>query len=571
MSKSARDQIRIRLVFAVVVAFWTGTVHAQEAVTDLQPLPEAESAQIEEIRSEIELKRADIALIVERIATLDDDANEILQLILGERRDQIWSELIEEMLRLAVDIADYSDAGFDVSAYRDNIVQNLRGLPEESRAALERLAERAVLPTADLAPNVFVFRDQELFEAARSVDSIYRSMLMYIDVANRFGLDGSAESEFLAGAIADSAETRSVFLEIARTDVRHLRSAVATLPDDTDLAAWLGASETRVAEAAAALEDIVSIMNAAGLETRLYRRQVLTVTGEITTDILDVGIVASLVGEWSQELLDYTAAEGPRWIFRFLLVALILFFFIQFSKLVTKGVEKAMNSSRNRMSYLLRRMIISSVRNLIVIVGVLIAISQLGISLAPLLTGLGIAGFIIGFALQDSLSNFASGVMILMYRPFDVGDVVDSAGVRGRVSSMSLVNTTFMTLDNQRLVVPNNMIWQSVITNVTAQRTRRVDLIFGISYSDDIEKAESVLADILSKHENVLDDPEPVVKVHELGESSVNFAVRPWVKTSQYWDTYWDLTREVKLRFDKEGISIPFPQRDVHVMEQKLT
>jgi small conductance mechanosensitive channel len=135
---------------------------------------------------------------------------------------------------------------------------------------------------------------------------------------------------------------------------------------------------------------------------------------------------------------------------------------------------------------------------------------------------------------------------------------------------MSLVNTTFMTLDNQRLIVPNNMIWQSVITNVTAQRTRRVDLLFGISYSDDIEKAERVLMDILEKHESVLDDPEPVVRVHELGESSVNFAVRPWVKTSDYWETFWDLTREVKLRFDKEGISIPFPQRDVHVKEQKL-
>ncbi len=133
---------------------------------------------------------------------------------------------------------------------------------------------------------------------------------------------------------------------------------------------------------------------------------------------------------------------------------------------------------------------------------------------------------------------------------------------------MSLVNTTFMTLDNQRLVVPNNMIWQSVITNITAQRTRRVDLVFGISYGDDIEKAEQVLRDIIAEHESCLDDPEPVVAVHELGDSSVNFVVRPWVKTEDYWDTYWDLTKKVKMRFDQEGISIPFPQRDVHIFEQ---
>ena len=136
---------------------------------------------------------------------------------------------------------------------------------------------------------------------------------------------------------------------------------------------------------------------------------------------------------------------------------------------------------------------------------------------------------------------------------------------------MSLVNTTFMTLDNKRLIVPNNMIWQSVITNVTAQRVRRVDLIFGISYADDIEKAERVLLEVVQEHEHVLDNPEPNIRVSELGESSVNFIVRPWVKTDNYWDVYWDLTRAVKLRFDQEGISIPFPQRDVHVIEQPST
>ena len=159
--------------------------------------------------------------------------------------------------------------------------------------------------------------------------------------------------------------------------------------------------------------------------------------------------------------------------------------------------------------------------------------------------------------------------MILLYKPFDVGDVVDAGGVSGKVSHMSLVNTTFMTFDNQKLVVPNNVIWSSVITNVTAQRTRRVDLVFGISYADDIDKAESVLREIVDSNESVLDDPEPMIKLHELADHSMNFIVRPWVNTDDYWSTYWDLTKAVKQRFDKEGISIPFPQRDVHVYEQK--
>jgi len=134
---------------------------------------------------------------------------------------------------------------------------------------------------------------------------------------------------------------------------------------------------------------------------------------------------------------------------------------------------------------------------------------------------------------------------------------------------MSLVNTTFMTFDNQKLVVPNNMIWSSVITNITAQRVRRVDLVFGISYSDDIDKAEALFHEIVVAHDAVLKEPEPMIKLHELAESSVNFIVRPWVKTDAYWNTYWDITKAVKKRLDKEGISIPFPQRDVHIVAQQ--
>jgi small conductance mechanosensitive channel len=356
---------------------------------------------------------------------------------------------------------------------------------------------------------------------------------------------------------------------MALDDVAVLRSTVTTLPSNTELVDWLSAAQSRVQLTAKSVQDMVALMNSLGLETRHYRRQVLTATGEITTDVLDVGIVAGLLAQWGRSSLDLLTKEGPRLIFRLLLVMFILFVFFQLARLVQKGVNSALGSARLGISNLLHRMIVASVRNLVVLFGVLIAISQLGVSLGPLLAGLGIAGFIIGFALQDSLANFASGMMILVYRPFDVGDTVEAGGVRGKVSHMSLVNTTFLTFDNQRLVVPNNLIWQTVITNVTAQHQRRIDLTFGISYGDDIEKAERVLREIVDEHEAVLDDPEPMIKVHELGESSVNIIVRPWVKTDNYWDTYWDLTKAVKMRFDAEGISIPFPQRDVHVIEKK--
>ena len=155
-------------------------------------------------------------------------------------------------------------------------------------------------------------------------------------------------------------------------------------------------------------------------------------------------------------------------------------------------------------------------------------------------------------------------MMILFYRPFDVGDLIEAGGVLGKVSHMSLVNTTILTIDNQTVIVPNNMIWQNIIKNVTGQKMRRVDLVFGVSYSDDIPKVEKVLQEII---DGARQDPrrsEPEIHLHELGDSSVNFIVRPWVKTDDYWDVYWDLMRTVKIRFDEEGISIPFPQRDVH-------
>jgi small conductance mechanosensitive channel len=146
-----------------------------------------------------------------------------------------------------------------------------------------------------------------------------------------------------------------------------------------------------------------------------------------------------------------------------------------------------------------------------------------------------------------------------------VGDLVDVGGVFGKVDKMSLVSTTLLTLDNQTFVIPNNKIWGDVIKNVTAQDIRRVDMVFGIAYSDDIPKAEAVLNDILASHEEILDDPEHMVRVHTLNESSVDFIVRPWVKVDDYWEVYWDVTKTVKMRFDEEGVSIPFPQRDVHI------
>lgn len=228
-------------------------------------------------------------------------------------------------------------------------------------------------------------------------------------------------------------------------------------------------------------------------------------------------------------------------------------------------VRGAMNRSKLNATTLLKDFAAGTAGKVVFFLGFLIALTALGVNIGPFLAAFGVLGFVIGFALQDTLGNFASGVMILLYKPYDVGDVVSAGGVTGKVSDMNLVSTLFKTPDNQNIIVPNGQIWGGTITNITANDTRRVDLTAGIGYSDDIEKAEQVLMDLVTSHPLVLSDPAPVIKLHELADSSVNFVVRPWSKTSDYWTVYWDLTREIKLRFDKEDISIPFPQRDVHL------
>jgi len=235
------------------------------------------------------------------------------------------------------------------------------------------------------------------------------------------------------------------------------------------------------------------------------------------------------------------------------------------ARVCSRIVARALKSKRLRKSDLLADFATRTTKNIIMIVGFLIALQKLDIvDTTPLIAGLGAATLVIGLALQGTLSNFASGLMLLIYRPFDVGSVISVGSVNGKVESLNLVSTTVLTFDNQLVIVPNNNIWGNVITNVTAKKTRRVDLVFGIGYDDDIEHAERILREIVTSHPKVLETPEPNIRVSNLNTSSVDFICRPWVKTSDYWEVYWDLTRTVKLRFDQEGISIPFPQQDVH-------
>ncbi|MDH5721759.1 MAG: mechanosensitive ion channel [Alphaproteobacteria bacterium] len=198
---------------------------------------------------------------------------------------------------------------------------------------------------------------------------------------------------------------------------------------------------------------------------------------------------------------------------------------------------------------------------------IIAALSQLGIETTSLVAIIAAAGLAIGLSLQDSLSNLASGVMIILFRPFKIGDFVEAGGIAGTVENISIFTTDFKTADNRLIIVPNGKITAGNITNASAKPERRIDLTIGVSYNDDLKKVKDVLAKIVAADERILKDKDVIIAVSELADSSVNLVVRPWVKTEDYWNVRFDLTETIKTTFDTEGISIPFPQRDLHIVE----
>lgn len=230
---------------------------------------------------------------------------------------------------------------------------------------------------------------------------------------------------------------------------------------------------------------------------------------------------------------------------------------------VSGSVQKAMRKGSTEEA--LVRFAGSLVRFAIMAFAVIASLDLFGIQTTSFVAVLGAAGLAVGMALQGSLSNFAAGVLILLFKPFKIGDVVEAAGSTGKVVDIGILTTTMNTPDNKKIIIPNSAVMSGTITNVNAYDTRRVDLTAGIGYGDDIGKAKDVLTRIIDQHPKILKDPAPTIEVVELADSSVNFVVRPWVNTPDYWVVYFEVTRSIKEEFDRAGISIPFPQRDVHL------
>jgi small conductance mechanosensitive channel len=538
--------------------------------TDENKLSDAEKVDLaqqgEEILARLEMLIAQGRLYREKLAAASAEDSLVFLLQLDKTRDRFvetLGELADVVTATKGDETHRLFRGRAETVYEE-VTPRIWILIGELRTEIDVL--RAKRP--EMSPADQLGLESEISLLRNRLDGYFKNGWDHIQKLDEFGRDTTQEKEVFGGLLTERVDELSGRMDLANLRINQLGARLKETPDDADLASLRSASQKALDNIAASQGTILDIMDSMEIPTDMYRAQLLATTQDLASGLLDISTTRTIVRQAWHGIKTWMFDHGPSFLVKILLFLLILITGRFLSRLISRGVAKSLARPQVGMSHLLKRMTVTFTKNAIFILALVFGLAQLGFSLGPLLAGFGVVGFILGFAMQDSLSNLAAGMMILINRPYDVGDLVDISGVFGKVENMSMVSTSILTLDNQKLVVPNSKIWGDVIKNVTDQKVRRVDMTFGISYTDDIPQAEEVLKDILEKHERVLDDPEPMVRLHTLGESSVDFVVRPWVKTDDYWDIYWDVTREVKMRFDAEGISIPFPQRDVHIYEE---
>lgn len=529
---------------------------AQDA--QMSPLKQKEA----ELRSALAQMQDSVIERSGRIEQLPEEDREILQM---EEEKQALQGL-ETLYALVDNLLAQEAGGIEAKELRAYVSELMDNVPDIVIRSLDRYRtrlERLRTEKQDAGTSELGILEEHIGSFEHSIDKLFEVGVRHVAQLDKLGLDTRAFKEKITELLNFRVRLVAGRLKKLQTDRAILKNRSQANPDDADLALRLGAVQVAINHSAGSLDSLIRVMQQQGMDTTTYKTILIQSTGDISRGF-ELGVIWKIIANGWKSLHEWVQRQLPGVLTKLFIFTMVMVLFHLLARLVQKAVTRAVESSRVNVSRLLGRMIANTSYRLLMLLGILMALAQIGFSLTPLLAGLGVAGFIVGFALQDTLGNFASGLMILFYRPFDENDVVEAGGVRGRVNKMSLVSTTILTLDNQTLVVPNSKIWGDVICNLTDQDKRRVDLVFGVSYSSDIPQVERVIREVLDGCAAILPEPEPQVKVHELADSSVNFIVRPWVKTEDYWETYWYLTREVKMRFDKEGIVIPFPQRDVH-------
>ena len=570
--------VRVIALFLACVVFQS--TYAEQPTAGISQSPSNQSVTAETDKGKVQKLLDKTAASIQALDSLLDEITKLsadLQkakdedlVVLRDQRRRKYTELRDELDGLVNNIIELEAAGGETREARKMAAASAAQVSDwikaeinDSLKLLASLDEKIKKAAQSDVPEL----RQQVADERKTVDKELTALLENSDLKQQLGLDSKSDLNYLDETLVQRAETLAARLQYLITQRNGLRKQSIGANEDEKklLKDKLAALNGRVSATAENLKITIELMGERKLDTTEYKKIVISSTGEITKEIFETEVALGLLQEWTDSGKEWLTDNGPRWAFKLVVFVLILVVFSLLASTVKRIVSRTLASSRVHASKLLQELLVSFVGKAIFLVGILIALAQFGIRIGPVLAGLGIIGFIVGFALQETLSNFAAGVMILIYRPFDVGDAVETGGISGKVKQMNLVSTTITTFDNQRVIVPNRKIWGDVIRNINAEEIRRVDMVFSIGYDDDPDLAERILHEIVDHHELALDDPPPIIRLHTLGESSVDYIVRPWVKSADYWEAYWHITRAVKKRFDEEGISIPFPQQDMHI------
>ena len=559
-------------LFLALLALWCGSLWAAES-DDTQATPQSSGEpQAEDARDPAEQRILDaVDRIRERAQNLTELDNAYFEAN-GEARESIMLQrldryelLVSELREFSSSAKDFREEGGDIKGLLAEFRTRLLSAGKQLRADIDQYRERFKVQGKGRDTETAEGLQSYIFDS-RLLDMSFSLLSEYVDVVESIGYSAGLSRDYLTVNLPRRMESLAGQLRLNKQRESEQAKSLAIKKTDSELEDKLRLTGEKLEADTKSLQLTISIAQKYDIKVAEYRKLLVQATGELSAEMLDVNVMHELFREWWLNAKHAVQENITNILFKVFAFLLIILLFKGLAALVRRLILRSVKSAKVNLSQLMQEMLVSMVSRIIMVLGLLVALAQMGVSLGPVLAGMGVVGFVIGFALQDTLGNFAAGIMILVYRPYDVGDYVEAAGgVFGMVKSMNIVSTTILTIDNQTLIIPNSKIWGDVIKNVTAQKVRRVDMMFGIGYSDDIPKAEGIFKDILEKNEKVLSSPEPLIKLHQLGESSVDFAIRPWAKTGDYWDVYWDVTREVKMRFDAEGVSIPFPQRDVHL------
>lgn len=535
---------------------------ADEPAKEVVQEQSKELTKSELLAVEAEAINARIQKIADDLEVLNDSINHAtgdrLSVLVLERQKRTL-EILDELFALALNLQRQDALNQDTAELRDVVVSYL----VRTSNALDQYLDREEETMVELRSRVDKLTGIELVEFEQSaaatltwLQEMIEAKLRTIQELEKLGVSTGNHRENLVNRLNRFASNLAGQLQLVDGSLMAIEVGSGSEPMSAELKAQLQALNIRRSSILSSLALLVHRMNALGIDAKEYR-QLLLETGEVTTDLFDPEIVFGILQKQVRLLSEWVSKNAGGFVTKLVIFVLILAVFRIIARVTTFMIRRSFESQSVQVSKLMQDMLLGLSTKGIMFLGVLVALSQMGLEITALLTGLGIAGFIVGFALQDSLANFVAGIMILGYRPFDVGDIIEAGGVFGKVNKMSLVSTTILTFDNQTLIVPNNKIWGDVIKNITLQHERRIDLEFNIGLNEDVGKVRYIIHGVLEGIEEILDDPLPSIEFNELTPYSMVIVVRPWVAKEVYWPVRWRLLREIKQALDEAGVEIP--------------